>query len=192
MDEIVIEFNQFEVENGSNCCMAASMCFARLFLDQDIHRQDLERIIHAGAALYGRWLEKRDTYHQQYWTCVTRDFPAFLSNISCSFETNGFFDSNGTECTSSFDAVMCQLASGGVRRGGVLTCEHSSYSICFDGNYYYLFDPHGQRGGGAYMRRTKDVEIMKSFITSELVLSHRSQFSCVLFEAGSHNTDVVS
>ena len=32
--------------------MAASMCCARLFLEQDLSKSDLHRILHAGAALY--------------------------------------------------------------------------------------------------------------------------------------------
>ena len=183
MEELTINYNQFEVENGgSRSCMASAMCFARLFLDGDVGTEDLERILQAGAALYNRWSTNNETANLQYWTSVTGTFPAFLRGVECTFETNGFFDGENSDVTSSFDTVLEKLSSSGSRCGGVLTCENSSYSLCYDGgSYYYLFDSHGLEGGGAYVRRSKDPSMLKFFILTELVYNKSSEFSCVLF-----------
>jgi len=183
MDEIVCDYSQFQIPNGSRSCMATSMCCARLFLDQDIGRADLHRVLHAGAALYTRWQRDSGSDELQYWTCVTKTFPAFLNAVTPVFESNGFFDNDngGGEAQCTFDEVLDELSSHS-RCAGVITALGSTYSLCWDGDFLHAFDSHGCNDtAAAVFRRTRDRDAFCAYVVDELVGHRRAEFSCVLF-----------
>ena len=183
---MVCDYSQFQIDHGSNACMATAMCCCRLFLEQDLHKEDLHRVLHAGAILYDKWRQqhKDDPHTQQYWTCVTKSFPKLLRRMSPVFESNGFFNKH-VDGGCTFDRVINELSSGTSRRSGVLTSDGSSYALCYDGDFYYIFNSHGgepPHEDEAVFRRTRDRNVFQAYVANEVVANSSAQFSCVLFD----------
>lgn len=187
MDEMTCDYSQFQIANGSNSCMATSMCCCRLFLEQDLQKEDLHRVLQAGAILYGQWRQNsanRDVHVQQYWTCVTKSFPNLLRGVSPVFESNGFFD-RAVEGGCTFDRVLAELSAGTGRRSGVLTSDGGSYALCYNAPFYYIFNSHGGNPPNddvAIFRRTRDRTLFRDYVVSDAVGNGTAQFSVVLFD----------
>lgn len=188
MDEIVCAKNQFDFDNGATSCMAASMCCARLFLDQELQRADLERALHAGATLYGRWAAGAGNHGLQMWKDVVRTCPRYLDRARTVYEGNGLFGATERgESTVLYGDVLdaCETAAADGPVAGVLTTGGASYMVGKDAQYWYAFDPHGggsTMGSGATFRRMQDRAVLADYVRDELTgAAAGAEFNVVLF-----------
>lgn len=151
MEEIVCERSQFDIPHGSLSCTAAAVTCARLSLDKVLDRDDLLRVLQAGAKLYYSWRSSGTNFQLQHWRNVTDTFPAILEGCSVCGEYSGKIHVD--------DDISCSLRSA-LRKlepntSGVITSDNGSYALCHRDGMFYVFDPHGV-GAGATYRRTKD------------------------------------
>jgi len=122
MDELACDKTQFDFEHGATSCMAASMCCARLFLEKDLRREDILRVLNAGATLYGRWASSAEGENNglQCWTDVVNTYPRFLQRAKVVYEGNGFFGATHRDENAStilFDDMLdaCATPTAGHR-----------------------------------------------------------------------------
>lgn len=196
MDEIACNISQFDLENGATSCMAASMCAARLFLEKDLTRADLERVLKAGATVYTRWTTTTGSTCNQCWKDVVNVVPRYLEQAFALYEANGVFGADTrSACTSLYGDVFdaCAADARHTRVAGVITANGGSYMIAKDADYWYCFDPHGAYGlrdpsnptGGATLRRSRDRAAMQHYLQHDVMSApDNCEFHAVLFAGG--------
>ena len=198
MEEFECDFSQFDVDGGTLACMPTSLCCARLFLDHTPNREDLHRVIRAGALLQKQWADREcpasgtpaaPTGGMQCWKDTVRMFPALVSHdVEAFFEGNGFVgatkpdDSKVTVLLS--DVLDAADAHAQRRCAGVLTACNGSYCFATDGDFYYFFDPHGngvRPNAGATMRRCPDRATFVDYLFRDLIpTAEGAEFHAVL------------
>lgn len=191
MEEIACERSQFDVPFGSLSCMAASMCVARLFLDADIRREDLERSLDAGAAIHKAWSAQTQLgpARMQCWTDVVKTVPGYMKGgVKVLYEGNGLFGAKARgEATVLYEDVQAEMNKRHDKRSaGVFTSDGGSYMVGRDASFWYCFDPHGATTGGekrvATLRRSSDADAMALYVRDEAIgATDADEFHVVLF-----------
>ncbi len=197
------DINQYDVPNGRLSCTASAVCCARLFLDRDgaLTRDDLHRVVRAGAHLYRKWWDGGNRRQAlQCWADVVRTFPDLGVGWRNVFEANGAVPTAPTATAApppapplppghaTFDDAVASLSAGASPRAGILTARGGSYGVMFAAPHWYVFDSHGTAGAGraarpATLRRTADETAFRAYLLRDLMPHARgAEFQLALFE----------
>ena len=184
METLEASRSQFDLVHGATSCTSTSCLFARTMLERSPCKEDLNKILEAGAVIWKKW---KTTYPSnrthQTWVDVQKTYPGIFEGVDIYYETNGYVGStqeNQDFLLATIDTCVEKLTADDEPRSAIFTTNESSYGLNHQNTQFYLFDSHGstRTNGNAYVLRLHSADDVKTFLSSNF--QEHAEFSLVV------------